>query len=76
MLLKSNVDLATQIANEKKYWQEISAEALISEAQAEFVLTPATLPFSSNFISQSLSRLLLYTFDWVKTSNKAFKMLK
>lgn len=76
LLLKTDVDLPTQIANEKKHWQELSGEAMITESQAEFIVTPPTLPFSSNFIAQSLSRLLLYTFDWVKASNNAFKLLK
>ena len=81
-MLKTDVDLETQIANEKKFWQdficggEASTAALVNDSQAEFLVTPPTLPFSSNFISQSLSRLLLYTFDWVKSSNNAFKLLK
>lgn len=79
-MLKTDVDLETQIANEKKFWQDFvcgeSTSALVNDSQAEFLVTPPTLPFSSNFISQSLSRLLLYTFDWVKSSNNAFKLLK
>lgn len=84
-MLKTEVDLETQIANEKKYMQEFlsgesttSTTPMVSETQAaEFVVEPPTLPpFSSNFISQSLSRLLLYTFDWIKSSNNAFKLLK
>lgn len=83
-MLKTEVDLETQIANEKKYLQEFfsggetTTAAMVSESQAaEFVVEPPTLPpFSSNFISQSLSRLLLYTFDWIKSSNNAFKLLK
>ncbi len=76
LMLKAEADLATQIANEKKYWLELSGERMVTDAQAAFVVSPPTLPFSSNFTSQSLSRLLLYTFDWIKTSNNAFKLLE
>lgn len=75
LLLKTDVDLATQIANEKKYWTDLCGELMITDCQAEFIVTPPTLPFSSNYVSQSLSRLLLYTFDWIKSSNNVFKLL-
>lgn len=75
-MLKTDVDLTTQIANEKKYWADLCGELMITDCQAEFIVTPPTLPFSSNYVSQSLSRLLLYTFDWIKSSNNVFKLLK
>lgn len=76
LLLKTEVDLDTQIVNEKKHWQDLCGEVMVNEYQAEFLVTPPTLPFSNNYTSQSLSRLLLYTFDWVKGSNNAFKLLE
>lgn len=49
---------------------------MVSEAQAQFSVQPLpTLPISGNFVLQSASRLLLNSFDWIRSSNSAFKLL-
>ncbi|RNA40954.1 nuclear receptor subfamily 2 group C member 2 isoform X2, partial [Brachionus plicatilis] len=73
-LLKDD-DLQTELANEKKIWDQLNGENMVNEQQAEFSISAPILPFSENFILQSASRLLLQSFEWVKNSNNAFKLL-
>nr|ASL70497.1 nuclear receptor [Brachionus rotundiformis] len=73
-LLKGD-DLQTELANEKKIWEQLNGENMVNEQQVEFSISAPILPFSENFILQSASRLLLQSFEWVKNSNNAFKLL-
>ncbi|CAF0876403.1 unnamed protein product [Brachionus calyciflorus] len=68
-------DLQTELNNEKKYWEQLKGQNMVSESQAEFSISAPILPFSENFILQSASRLLLQSFEWIKNSNNAFKLL-
>nr|ASL70608.1 nuclear receptor [Brachionus koreanus] len=73
-LLKGD-DMQTELANEKKIWEQLNGENMVNEEQTEFSISAPILPFSENFILQSASRLLLQSFEWVKSSNNAFKLL-
>lgn len=74
-LLKGD-DLQTELANEKKIWEQLNGQNMVNELQVEFSISAPILPFSENFILQSASRLLLQSFEWVKNSNNAFKLLE
>lgn len=62
--------------SERKYWQQLNGKRMVDESQCLFEIAPPLLPFSENFIIQATSRLLLHTFEWVKSSNNAFKLLE
>ena len=50
---------------------------MVTELQAKFSIPPlSTIPFGENLVLQSASRLLLNSFEWIKTSNSAFKLLE
>ena len=74
-LLRADVDLNTQLNTEKKYRDQLKGQCLVNEAQAQFTVPVLSLPFSENIILQTASRLLFITFDWIKNSNHAFKLL-
>ena len=74
-LLRADVDLNTQLSTEKKYREQLNGQCLVSETQAQFTVPLLALPFSENIILQTASRLLFITFDWIKSSNQAFKLL-
>lgn len=49
---------------------------MIDEQQANFKIPQPKLSFGDNFILKSASCLLLNSFEWIKTSNNAFKLLE
>ncbi len=84
-------DLSALLSNQKKHWQQFHHNddrnnqqqmmmIMIEDDQAMFnIQAPDTagLPLiTDNLILQSTSRLLLYSFDWIKNSNNAFKLLE
>ncbi len=75
-LLRPNIDLNTQLNTERKYRELLKGQCLVNEAQAHFTVPVLALPFSENIILQTASRLLFLTFDWIKDSNHAFKLLR
>ena len=75
-LLRSNIDLNTQLNTERKYRELLKGQCLVNESQAHFTVPVLALPFSENIILQTASRLLFLTFDWIKDSNHAFKLLR
>ena len=74
-LLRADIDLNTQLNTEKKYRDLLKGQSLVNEAQAHFIVPILALPFSENIILQTASRVLFLTFDWIKESNHAFKLL-
>jgi hypothetical protein len=65
-----------QTIYEKRNWELLNGKVMVDEKQVHFNISPSMLPFSDNFILQSTSRLLLCSFDWIKNSNNAFKLLE
>ncbi len=75
-LLRNDTDLNTELNIEKTHWAKLGGLSMVNEMQIEFSIPPSpSLPFTENFVLQSASRLLLNSFDWIKSSNNAFKLL-
>ena len=76
-MLSVETDLNTQLNQEKKYWSDLNGAPMVTELQAKFSIPPlSSIPFGENLVLQSASRLLLNSFEWIKTSNSAFKLLE
>lgn len=72
----NETDLNTQLTAEKTYWEKLNGASMVDRDQIEFSIPPSpSLPFTENFVLQSASRLLLNSFEWIKASNNAFKLL-
>ena len=76
-LLQEEKSINTQLTLEKKYWEQLNGQPMVNEEEAKFSIPPLpAIPFTDNFVLQSASRLLLNSFDWIKSSNKIFKLLE
>lgn len=74
-LMQEETNLETKLTLEKKYWKLLNNQLMVEECQANFKLPQSTLKFGDNFILKSASSLLLNSFEWIKSSNNAFKLL-
>ena len=72
----TNIDLNTQLNTERKFRQQLDGNVMVDEDQAQFSVPALSLPFNENIILQLASRLLLNSFDWIKSRNNAFKLLE
>ncbi len=57
-------------------WKLLDNKMMVEESQSNFKLPQTNISLSENFLLKLASSLLLNTFEWIKSSNNAFKLLE